>query len=243
MVPRVVLMKTGLGSLNTTRSVNTAHPKTTVYSASPMPHFSISAQLTVKRPYQKRTTLTNQNSSQKVNTAMGKFYTARPKAVNTTRQNLAVVYDVRANQVNAVKASACWVWRPIKLNSASITLKRQNYVDARGRSKTCPISQTSWNLMEDMLPLGEEPKKEKLLVKELLKLMCDKKNNALFTNTRCFVLSPDFKLADESQVLLKVPRKNNMYSVDMKNIILKESLSYLVAKATLDESMLWHRRL
>ncbi|GKB43355.1 ribonuclease H-like domain-containing protein [Tanacetum coccineum] len=49
--------------------------------------------------------------------------------------------------------------------------------------------------------------------------------------------------ADESQVLLKVPRKNNMYSVDMKNIIPKECLTCLVAKATLDESMLWHRRL
>ncbi|GJR48657.1 putative ribonuclease H-like domain-containing protein [Tanacetum coccineum] len=73
--------------------------------------------------------------------------------------------------------------------------------------------------------------------------MCDKKNSVLFTNTGCFVLSPDFKLADESQVLLKVPRKNNMYNVDMKNIIPKESLTCLVAKATLDESMLWHRRL
>ncbi|GJU34245.1 retrovirus-related pol polyprotein from transposon TNT 1-94 [Tanacetum coccineum] len=68
--------------------------------------------------------------------------------------------------------------------------------------------------------------------------MCDKKNSVLFTDTGCFVLSPDFKLADESQVLLKVPRKNNMYSVDMKNIIPKESLTCLVAKATLDESML-----
>ncbi|GJX83076.1 putative ribonuclease H-like domain-containing protein [Tanacetum coccineum] len=33
-----------------------------------------------------------------------------------------------------------------------------------------------------------------------------------------------------------------MYSVDMKNIVPKESLTCLVAKATLDESMLWHRR-
>ncbi|GJZ82055.1 putative ribonuclease H-like domain-containing protein [Tanacetum coccineum] len=49
--------------------------------------------------------------------------------------------------------------------------------------------------------------------------------------------------ADESQVLLKVPRKNNMYSVDMKNIVPKKCLTCLVAKATLDESMLWHRRL
>ncbi|GJV41901.1 putative ribonuclease H-like domain-containing protein [Tanacetum coccineum] len=71
--------------------------------------------------------------------------------------------------------------------------------------------------------------------------MCDKKNSVLFTDTGCFVLSPDFKLADESQVLLKVPRKNNMYSVDMKNIVPKESLTCLVAKATLDESMLWQR--
>ncbi|GJR98299.1 putative ribonuclease H-like domain-containing protein [Tanacetum coccineum] len=54
--------------------------------------------------------------------------------------------------------------------------------------------------------------------------MCDKKNSVLFTDTGCFVLSPDFKLADESQVLLKVPRKNNMYSVDMKNIVPKENV-------------------
>ncbi|GKA32694.1 hypothetical protein Tco_0719061 [Tanacetum coccineum] len=60
----------------------------------------------------------------------------KPKAVNNARPNTAVVNAVRANQVNAVKASACWVWRPIKLNSASITFKRHNYVDARGRSKS-----------------------------------------------------------------------------------------------------------
>ncbi|GKB71615.1 ribonuclease H-like domain-containing protein [Tanacetum coccineum] len=114
MVPRAVLMKTGLKSLNTAspvntaRPVNTAHPKTTVYSARPMSHFSKSAQSTEKRPYQIRTTLTNKNFSQKVNTAKGKFYTARPKAVNTARSNSTVVNAVRANQVNAVKASAYW---------------------------------------------------------------------------------------------------------------------------------------
>nr|GEV58142.1 hypothetical protein [Tanacetum cinerariifolium] len=50
-------------------------------------------------------------------------------------------------------------------------------------------------------------------------------------------------LADESHVLLKVPRKNNMYSVDIKNIVPKKDLTCLVAKATNDKSMLWHRRL
>ncbi|GJW11563.1 ribonuclease H-like domain-containing protein [Tanacetum coccineum] len=49
--------------------------------------------------------------------------------------------------------------------------------------------------------------------------MCDKKNSVLFTETECLVLSLDFKLLDESQVLLKVPRQNNMYSFDLKNVV------------------------
>ncbi|GJT58196.1 hypothetical protein Tco_0993250 [Tanacetum coccineum] len=59
----------------------------------------------------------------------------KPKAVNTARPNSAVVNTVSANQANVVKASACWVRRPTKLDSASITLKKHNYIDARGRSK------------------------------------------------------------------------------------------------------------
>ncbi|GKA41280.1 retrovirus-related pol polyprotein from transposon TNT 1-94 [Tanacetum coccineum] len=47
-------------------------------------------------------------------------------------------------KVNAVKASACWVWKPktkfidhvSKHNSASIILKKFDYVDAQGRSKS-----------------------------------------------------------------------------------------------------------
>ncbi|GKF71444.1 hypothetical protein Tco_0207558 [Tanacetum coccineum] len=49
--------------------------------------------------------------------------------------------------------------------------------------------------------------------------MCDKKNSVLFTETECLVLSPDFKLLDESQVLLKVSRQNNMYNFDLKNVV------------------------
>ncbi|GJU79939.1 putative ribonuclease H-like domain-containing protein [Tanacetum coccineum] len=48
---------------------------------------------------------------------------------------------------------------------------------------------------------------------------------------------------DFEDILLKVPRNDNMYSFDMKNIIPKESLTCLVAKATLDESMLWRKTL
>ncbi|GKC88659.1 putative ribonuclease H-like domain-containing protein, partial [Tanacetum coccineum] len=73
--------------------------------------------------------------------------------------------------------------------------------------------------------------------------MCDKKNNVLFTKTECLVQSPDFKLLDESQVLLKVPRQNNMYSFDLKNVVPSGGLTCLFAKAIIDESNLWHRRL
>ncbi|GJR19270.1 hypothetical protein Tco_0967797, partial [Tanacetum coccineum] len=227
-----------------------------------------------------------------------------PKVVNTARPNSAVVNAVRANQVNVVKASACWVWRPTKLNSVLITLKRHNYVNARGRSKSvmawvpkgnkfpyfyvqghpqkedqgyvdsgCLRHMTGnmsylsdfkefdggyvtfregakggKNTGKGTLKTGKLDFEDVYLVKELqfnlfsVSQMCDKKNSVLFTDTGCFVLSFDFKLADKSQVLLKVPRKNKMYSVHMKNIIPKEYLTCLVAKATLDESMLWHRR-
>nr|GEX44670.1 putative reverse transcriptase, RNA-dependent DNA polymerase [Tanacetum cinerariifolium] len=73
-------------------------------------------------------------------------------------------------------------------------------------------------------------------------LMC-KKNNVLFTNTECLVLSPEFKLPDENQVLLRVPKESNMYNVDLKYIVPSGDLTCLFAKATLNEFNLWHRRL
>nr|GFA47281.1 ribonuclease H-like domain-containing protein [Tanacetum cinerariifolium] len=71
--------------------------------------------------------------------------------------------------------------------------------------------------------------------------MCDKKNSVLLNDTKCIVLSPNFKLIDESQVLIRVPRKNNMYSVDLKNIVPEGVLTCLFAKSTSDESKLWNR--
>nr|GEV34760.1 hypothetical protein [Tanacetum cinerariifolium] len=73
--------------------------------------------------------------------------------------------------------------------------------------------------------------------------MCNKKNKVLFTDAECLVLSPDFKLPDESQVLLKLSRENNMYNVNLKDIVPSGDLTCLFAKATIDESNLWHRRL
>nr|GEU77631.1 hypothetical protein [Tanacetum cinerariifolium] len=40
-----------------------------------------------------------------------------------------------------------------------------------------------------------------------------------------------------------IPRKANMYNVDLKNVVPQRGLTCLFAKATSDESTLWHRRL
>ncbi|GJS09697.1 hypothetical protein Tco_0366493 [Tanacetum coccineum] len=61
--------------------------------------------------------------------------TVRPRVVNTARPNRTSVNAARANGFNAVKSLAYWVWRPTKSNGASLAFKRQNYIDARGRSK------------------------------------------------------------------------------------------------------------
>ncbi|GJV42746.1 hypothetical protein Tco_1421186, partial [Tanacetum coccineum] len=67
------------------------------------------------------------------------------------------------------------------------------------------------------------------------------RHKVLFTETECLVVSPDFQMPDENQILLKVPRQNNMYSFDMKTPGLTKDYAYLIAKATSDESKLWHR--
>ncbi|GJY82681.1 putative ribonuclease H-like domain-containing protein [Tanacetum coccineum] len=67
MVPRVVLMKSGLVSVNTGRQVNAAHSKTTVDAARPMSYPSKTAHSTVKRPIHKNTTFKNSNFNQKGN--------------------------------------------------------------------------------------------------------------------------------------------------------------------------------
>nr|GEU76851.1 hypothetical protein [Tanacetum cinerariifolium] len=73
--------------------------------------------------------------------------------------------------------------------------------------------------------------------------ICDKKNSVLFTDTECIVLPSNFTFLDENHVVLRVLRENNMYNVDIKNIVPLGDLTFLCEKATLDESNLWPRRL
>ncbi|GJU11147.1 ribonuclease H-like domain-containing protein [Tanacetum coccineum] len=182
MVPRAVLMKSDLVSVNTTRQVNAAHSKTTVNAAIPMSYLSKMAHSTVKRPIHKNTAFKNCNINQRVNTARDKkFNTARPKVV---------VNVVKGNNFNVIKASGCWLWKQktkvLDHGNPQMDLQDQGVIDSG-----CSRHMTG--------------------------------NMSYLTD--------------------KVPRKNNMYSVDLKNIVPKGGLTCLFAKATSDESKLWHKRL
>ncbi|GJT70846.1 hypothetical protein Tco_1030132 [Tanacetum coccineum] len=102
MVPRVVLMKSSLVSVNTARQVNAAHSKTTVNAARPMSYLSKTAHSTIKRPIHKNTTFKNSNFNQRVNTVKDKnVNTTRPKVVVNAARPKAVVNAVKGNNVNA----------------------------------------------------------------------------------------------------------------------------------------------
>ncbi|GJT42374.1 putative ribonuclease H-like domain-containing protein [Tanacetum coccineum] len=73
--------------------------------------------------------------------------------------------------------------------------------------------------------------------------ICDKKNKVLFTDTDCLVLSEEFQLPDASQVVLRIPRKHDLYTFHISDLQPEQKVTCLVAKASLDESTRWHRRM
>ncbi|GKA83822.1 putative ribonuclease H-like domain-containing protein [Tanacetum coccineum] len=245
--------------------INTVQPRTIVNNAGPMKNVINNAYSTARRPFNKITATNNSNFTKKVNTIKGtRVNTARPKAVLSA---------VKGNKGNAVKASTCWVWRPkhkiLDHGNPQQDLKDKGVIDS-GCSRHMTGNRSYLTDYEEIdggfVAFGGNSKGGKItgkgkirtgkldfedvyFVKELkfnlfsVSQMCDKKNSVLFTDTACVVLSPDFKLTDESHVLLKVPRKDNMYSVDLKNVVPQGGLTCLFAKATPDESNIWHRRL
>ncbi|KAJ9567763.1 hypothetical protein OSB04_003729 [Centaurea solstitialis] len=72
--------------------------------------------------------------------------------------------------------------------------------------------------------------------------VCDKKFGVFFTDTECLILAPGFKI-DESQVMLRTPRKDNVYCLDIEDASSLSSLNCLFSKASVSESSLWHRRM
>ncbi|GJY93764.1 putative ribonuclease H-like domain-containing protein [Tanacetum coccineum] len=194
------------------------------------------------------------NAAMKVNTVKPIVNRVRPKTI--FHKTLYLFSAVGGRRETAVKPSAGYNWRPKRHYGHKIskyTLVDQDIeiviihieafnnkgiviVDVLDTWATRPILLNIKTIMVALLHL------------ELFNLfsvsqMCDKKNKVLFTDTECLVLSPNFKLPDENQVLLRVPRQNNMCSFNLENIVPTGGLAYLITKATVDESNKWHRRL
>nr|GEW46427.1 ribonuclease H-like domain-containing protein [Tanacetum cinerariifolium] len=56
-------------------------------------------------------------------------------------------------------------------------------------------------------------------------------------------ISADFPFPDPGMVILSIPRKHNLYTFNLNELAPKGPLTYLIAKASQNESTLWHRRL
>ncbi|GJW47445.1 putative ribonuclease H-like domain-containing protein [Tanacetum coccineum] len=234
-------------SISTARPVNTAAPKPKVNDALPTPYSYSQAHSPVKKPINKRTAVTDINFNKKINTAkVNNVTTAGPKVVVSAaegnRENAGNPQYTLQDQ--GIFNSGCS--RHMTGNKSFLTDYQEidgGFVAFGGSPKGGKITG------KGKIRTGKLDFEDVYFVKELkfnlffVLQMCDKKNSVLFTETECLILSPDFKLLDESQVLLKVPRHDNMYSFDLKNVVPSGGLTCLFAKATIDESNLWHRRL
>ncbi|GKE55480.1 hypothetical protein Tco_1494665 [Tanacetum coccineum] len=224
-VPRAVLMISSLKTLNTARqsssraavSVNTARPINTAYirpivnSARPTSDVFNRAHSHVRRPFNKYTTNKNNNFNEKVNTVRENVTTIWPKAV---------VSDNKGNEANAGNPQLelhekgvidSWCSRHMTGNKSYLSDYEEidgGFVAFGGNSKGGKITR------KGKIRTGKLDFEDVDFVKEL-------KFNL-------------FSLTDENHVLLIVPRKDNMYSVDLRNVVPQGGLTCLFVNATLD---------
>nr|GEX59766.1 retrovirus-related Pol polyprotein from transposon TNT 1-94 [Tanacetum cinerariifolium] len=223
-VPTSILTKTGRFPVNAARQKFSSQATSTstvkkVNTARPIvneikPRNNVyKSHSPIRRPFNRTTTLKANFANHKVNTVRDKTFSV-----------------VGGNQESAVKTSAEYQ----DFNGGPVAFGgSKGQITGIGKIRTGNLD------FEDVYFVKELQHFNLFSVTQ----MCDKKNKVLFIDTECLVLSPDFKLPNENQVLLRVPRQNNMYSFNLENIVPSRDLACLIAKAIVDESNKWHRRL
>nr|GEW91525.1 putative ribonuclease H-like domain-containing protein [Tanacetum cinerariifolium] len=121
------------------------------------------------------------------------------------------------NVKTAVKPTAGWPWTKYGMSKT-----KGSKINGGSKSK-------SWIILSCW-------KRQKIKI-------CDQSHRVLFTENECLVLFKDFPLPDPSMVILSIPRKHNLYTFSLNELALKGPLTCLIAKASQNESTLWHRRL
>nr|GEW42794.1 hypothetical protein [Tanacetum cinerariifolium] len=255
------------------RHVNNAVSRTTMNNALPTTYSYFKAHSPVRRPFNQKSTTKTNNFNEKVNTVkVNNVTTTGTKAVvsaaggnrnNAVKSSTCWIWRPKGKLIDHIsKDSGSYTLKRFKYVDSQGRLKSVMAWIPMRKSYLTDYQEINGGFVA----FGENAKRGKItgkgkirngklnfkdvyFVKELkfnlfsVSQMCDKKNSVLLTDSECVVLSLEFKLLDESQVLLKVPRNNNMYSFDLKNVVSIGGLTCLFAKATLDESNLWQKRL
>nr|GEV12755.1 ribonuclease H-like domain-containing protein [Tanacetum cinerariifolium] len=273
MLPKNVFYKTGRTPMRTNRpNMNDAQPKRT--------SFTKLSHSYARRTFQRTTAVRIQFRVPRVSTVNTKFPTVNKKFL-TGNSKLSTAG--LGNKGKAVKASACWIWRPKQnstdkgpnSNRVSVIFKKYQYIDTQGKLKsdngcsrhmTVNISYLSdyepndgWYVSfgqgcgkitgKGIIKTGKLEFENVYFMKDLkynlfsVSQICDNKNSVLFNDSECIMLGRDFKLRDDTNVLITTPRQHNMYSIDLNNIVPHKDITCLVVKAFANESVLWHRRL
>nr|GEX48743.1 ribonuclease H-like domain-containing protein [Tanacetum cinerariifolium] len=247
--PTSVITKSKLVLINAARPVTSAVPKPHVTRPRP-------AKPIVNKPHLPPKRHINRSSSPKASNFPPKVTVVKVPHVNAAKgvqgklewKPKCPIFDHR-NPQHALKDkgvidSGCSMYMTGNMSYLSdFEELNGGYVAFGGNPKGCKISG------KGKIRTGNLDFDDVYFVKELkfnifsISQMCDKKDSVLFTDTKCLVLSLEFKLPNENQVLLRVPKENNMYNVNLENIVPYGDLTCLFAKATLYESNLWHIRL
>ncbi|GJR39517.1 putative ribonuclease H-like domain-containing protein [Tanacetum coccineum] len=221
-VPKAVLTKTGIFPVNaarqnpssqaaetsTARKVNTARP---IVNEIRQRNNFYKSHSPIRRPFNKSTAPKANFTNHKVNTAGDKTVSAvrgyRETVVKTSDDPQKALERKKDLHMTGNKA---YLAEYQDFNGGPVAFRgSKGYITGKGKIKTGKLD------FEDVCFVKELQQFNLFSVSQI----CDKKNKVLFTNSKCLVLSPEFKLPDENQVLLRIPRQNNMYSFNLENIV------------------------
>nr|GEU44849.1 hypothetical protein [Tanacetum cinerariifolium] len=230
--------------VNTIRPINTVDSKSIVTYSRPLSNAFKRGHSQVIRPYNKYSAYKKTIFNKWVNTVRVKDTTARERAIvieymgreanaNSQQKEYKEKRVIDSGYSRHTTGNKCYLSDDEDYDGGFVSFRDgKGRISGKGKIKTGTLD-------FDDVYFDKELKYNLFNVSQ----MRDKKNNVLFTDIECLVLSSNFKLLDESQVLLRVPRKDNIYSVDLKSVVPTRGLTCLFAKATIDESNLWNKRL
>ncbi|GJW40769.1 putative ribonuclease H-like domain-containing protein [Tanacetum coccineum] len=207
-----------------------------------------------KKIIESKTTDLNTKTSETVGKT-NEANTQKPKTVyESVNRDKVIIEDWNSDDEDDV--SEVQTVSPVKTNETQTVKTRVDKIDQTSQKqgigfkkiKACFVCKSTDHLIKDCNFHDKKSQEPKLKTMVNTGPRVDK---PVWDNTKrgnpeiCFRIPiwQCFKLLDESQVVLRAPRKDDVYSLDLKNIVPSGGITCLYANAIADESKLWHRRL